>query len=374
MPRRNRHRFVSHTPQKQKTLVDRGVLFLCLGFLILGLIAVADTSAPLALSTFADSFYFVKQQLLWTVAGIVILFVSLNIHYSFWKKMAYPLFGLSVLLLILVLIPGFSSKVYGARRWLNLGFFSVQPSEIVKVTIIILFARFAEEKRRIFYYLVPLAVVSGLIMLEPDLGTTIIVLVIGFTQIFLSGVNLFYLLATLIGGGFLGTLVVLFSGYRKQRLLTFLNSTSDPLGSSYHIRQILLALGSGGLFGIGLGQSRQKYLFLPEVATDSVFAIIGEELGFVGAFVLVCLFAVFIYKMIRIVSKAPDTFASVLSVGVVAWIGGQMLLNLAAMTALVPLTGIPLPFFSYGGSHLTTQLLSIGILLNISRYAKEKQR
>lgn len=342
--------------------------------MVLGVIAVADTSAPLALNTFGDSFYFVKQQLIWTVIGFGILIVSINIHYSFWKKMAYPLFGISVLFLIMVLIPGFSSKIYGARRWLNLGLFSFQPSEIVKVSMIILFAKFAEEKRKIWYYLIPLVLVSGLIMLEPDLGTTIIVLVIGLTQVFISGVNILYLLGALLGGGILGTIMILFSGYRKQRLLTFLNSTGDPLGSSYHIRQILLALGSGGFFGVGLGQSRQKYSFLPEVATDSVFAIIGEEIGFLGCFVIISLFSVLVYKMVRVAAKAPDVFSTILAVGTVAWIGGQMVLNLSAMTALVPLTGIPLPFFSYGGSHLTTQLLVIGILLNISKYAKSGQK
>lgn len=339
---------------------------------MLGLVAVADTSAPLALSTFADSFYFVKQQLIWTGIGLVIFFVSLKIHYSFWKKIAYPLFGVSIVFLILVLVPGLSSRIYGARRWLNLGLFSFQPSEVVKVSLIILFARFAEEKRNIWFYLIPLAFISLLVMLEPDLGTTIVILVIGFTQVFISGVNIFHILGSIAAGGLVGTLAVLFSGYRKQRLLTFLSNTSDPLGSSYHIRQILLAIGSGGIFGVGLGQSRQKYLFLPEVATDSVFAILAEELGFIGAIVIIGLFGYFIYKMIRIAGKAPDVFANVLVVGVVSWIGGQMILNIAAMTALVPLTGIPLPFFSYGGSHLTMQLMSIGILLNISRFSKRR--
>lgn len=357
-----------------KNTVDRVVLFLTLIFLVLGIIAVADTSAPLALSTFGDGFYFVKQQLVWTAIGLVIFFVAINIHYSFWKKLAYPLFGISLIFLVMVLIPGLSSRIYGARRWLNLGLFSFQPSEVVKVAMIILFAKFAEEKRKIWYYLVPLAVVCGLIMLEPDLGTTIVVLVVGLILIFVSGVNILYLLGTVAGGGIIGTILVLLSGYRKQRLLTFLNSTADPLGSSYHIRQILLAIGSGGIFGVGLGQSRQKYLFLPEVATDSVFAIIAEELGFIGALILIALFSFLIYKMLKIAGRAPDVFATVVVVGVTAWIGGQLILNLASMTALVPLTGIPLPFFSYGGSHLTTQLMGIGILLNISRYAKDRHK
>ena len=374
MRRRERVRFSQEPVKSSKAKADRGILFLTLSFLILGVIAVADTSAPLALNTFGDSFYFVKQQLMWTVIGLGILIVSINIHYSFWKRVAYPLFGLSVIFLILVLMPGFSSRIYGARRWLNLGFLSFQPSEVIKVSMIILFAKFAEEKKKIWYYLAPLTLIAGLIMMEPDLGTTIIVLVVGLTQVFVSGVNLFYLLGALAGGGLIGTILIFTSGYRKQRLMTFLNSAGDPLGSSYHIRQVLLALGSGGLFGVGLGQSRQKYSFLPEVATDSVFAIIGEEMGFIGGLVIIILFSILIYKMVRVAGRAPDAFSSIVSVGVIAWIGGQMLLNLAAMTALVPLTGIPLPFFSYGGSHLTTQLMAIGILLNISRYGHERQK
>ena len=351
-----------------KASYDKGVFFLTLIFLVLGIIAVADSSAPLALNTFSDSFYFVRQQLIWAAIGLVLLFASLKIHYSFWKKIAYPLFGLSVVFLILVLVPGLSTKIYGARRWLDFGIFTFQPSEVVKLSLIVLFAKFAEEKRKIWFYLLPLALVALLIMLEPDLGTTVIVLLIGFAQIFISGANVLYILAGLVGGGLLGALAIIFSSYRRERLLTFLNSTTDPLGSSYHIRQILLAVGSGGLFGVGLGQSRQKYLFLPEVATDSVFAIIAEEIGFVGAIILIGLFTLFIYRMFKIAGRAPDVFARVIAVGVVSWIGGQMILNIAAMTAVVPLTGIPLPFFSYGGSHLTMQLLAIGILLNISRH------
>ena len=347
---------------------DKGVFFLTLIFLVLGIIAVADSSAPLALNTFSDSFYFVRQQLIWAGIGLVLLFTALKIHYSFWKKIAYPLFGLSVLFLILVLVPGLSTKIYGARRWLDFGLFTFQPYEVVKLSLIVLFAKFAEEKRKIWFYLLLLALVALLIMLEPDLGTTVIVLLIGFAQIFISGANVLYILAGLVGGGLLGALAIIFSSYRRERLLTFLNSTTDPLGSSYHIRQILLAVGSGGLFGVGLGQSRQKYLFLPEVATDSVFAIIAEEIGFVGAIILIGLFTLFIYRMFKIAGRAPDVFARVIAVGVVSWIGGQMILNIAAMTAVVPLTGIPLPFFSYGGSHLTMQLLAIGILLNISRH------
>jgi len=166
--------------------------------------------------------------------------------------------------------------------------------------------------------------------------------------------------------------LILVSPYRRDRLMTFFEVTKDPLGKGYHIRQILLALGSGGLFGLGIGQSRQKYLFLPEASTDSIFAAISEEIGFIGSFVLILIFAIFTYKAFRIASRAPDVFSKILAVGIAAWIGGQILLNIAAMTALTPLTGIPLPFFSYGGTSLSMILVSCGILLNISRYETKK--
>ena len=354
----------SHNIKKK---YDKGLLVLTLIFFVLGIVAVADSSAPLALRYFSDSFYFVKQQVIWTIVGLAAFFAAIVIPIGFWKKIAIPFFIFNVILLILVLIPGISEKIYGARRWLSFGPVTVQPSEILKISLILLFAKFAEEKRPIYYFIATLGASVLLLMLEPDLGTTIVVSVIGLVQIFMSGFGLFWLFGILGGGGLLGALAILTSGYRKQRLLTFLNASMDPLGSSYHIRQVLLALGSGGIFGVGLGQSRQKFSFLPEVATDSVFAIIGEELGFVGAVSVVLLFGVFIFKALRITKNATDTFSKVLASGVTAWIGGQTVLNIASMTALVPLTGIPLPFLSYGGSHLTTLALAIGILINISK-------
>ncbi len=207
-------------------------------------------------------------------------------------------------------------------------------------------------------------------MLEPDLGTTIIILIIGFAQLFVAGVSILPFIVTGILGALGGFILIITSAYRKARLTTFLNASTDPLNSAnYHIRQVLIALGSGGLFGVGLGQGRQKYLFLPESATDSVFANIGEELGFVGAIVVIILLVFFVYKMMRIATNAPDNFSTVLATGIVAWMCAQIFLNLASMVALIPLTGVPLPFFSYGGSSLTVILFAIGVLLNISKHS-----
>ena len=356
--------------EKKPLKGDRGLFWLTCLLLVLGILALADVSSPLALSTFGDSFYFVKQQVVWGALGFVILLVSSHIHYSFWKKLAPVIFGVSIVTLIAVLLPGVGSKLLGARRWIVLGPLNFQPAELVKLSLAMFFAWAYDRQLPYWVYIVTLGALGGLIMLQPDLGTTLVVLSVGLIQLFLAGIPFLKLGGVLFGGGILGALLIMFSSYRRARLATFLQSSTDPLGSSYHIRQILIAIGSGGLFGVGLGQSRQKYLFLPETATDSIFAVIAEEIGFVGGVIFICLLAFFLYKTIKIARQAPDRFSMLLAAGVSAWLGGQMLLNIASMVSLTPLTGIPLPFFSYGGSSLIMILFAVGVLLNISKHAK----
>ncbi len=296
------------------------------------------------------------------------LVIFSNFNYKFWEKIALPFFLFSVITLIVVLIPGVSSKILGARRWMILGPISFQPSELVKLSLACYLAKIATKDKKIFTYLFPIGVVALLVMLQPDLGTAIIISTIGLTQAYIAGVNIFYLFGAVVIAALFSLVFIVTSDYRKARLLTFLSQTQDPLGKGYHIRQILFALGAGGIFGVGLGKSRQKYLFLPEAATDSIFAVIAEEVGFVGALLIILLFIAYIYIGLRIMKNAPDKFSQILSAGIIVWIGGQALLNMGSMVALSPLTGIPLPFFSYGGSSLTTVLSATGILLNISRY------
>ena len=354
--------------QKQNKTVDRNLLFLILTFIVLGLIAVADASAPQSLNSHNDKFYLLKQQSISAVIGIVLLLTVSKINYKFWEKVATPLFFVSIALLIIVLIPGVGSKLLGARRWISVGFINFQPSELIKLAMAMYLAKVASVKKGAASFFIPIGVVLGLIMLQPDLGTAMIVAIIGLSQIFISGINMLYFMGGGIVGGILTFLLIILSPYRKDRLLTYFEMTEDPLGKGYHIRQVLLGLGSGGLFGVGIGQSRQKYLFLPEASTDSIFSIILEELGFLGGVVLIFMFLYFIFRGLRIVKNAPDDFSRVLALGIVAWLGGQAFLNMAAMTALLPLTGIPLPFFSYGGSSLVMVLVSCGILLNISKH------
>jgi cell division protein FtsW len=353
---------------KQSKSIDRNFLILILVFVAVGLIAVADASAPQALNTYGDKFFLLRQQAIWAGIGLVVFFIASKIRYSFWEKVATPFFLVSIALLLIVLLPNFGFKALGARRWIQLSLFSFQPSELIKLSLAMYLAKVASKNKKTLSYFVPVVISCGLIMLQPDLGTTLVIALMAFAQIFVSGVNFFYFLGAVAAGG-VGTLgLILTSSYRKERLLTFFESTRDPLGKSYHIRQILLGLGSGGLLGVGLGASRQKYLFLPEASTDSIFAVIAEELGVIGAVAIIALFGYFIYKGLKIAISAPDKFSQVFAVGITAWIGGQAFLNIAAMVALVPLTGIPLPFISYGGSSLVTVLLGCGILLNIGKY------
>lgn len=362
-----------HQSGFQKPQIDKQLFYLILILVTIGLVFIADISAPQALNFFGDKFHFFKQQIVWAGIGIAAMIVVSNINYNFWKKIATPFFGIAVLLLVAVLIPAISLHALGARRWISIGSINFQPSEVVKLALALYLAKVSDSniKKPLAFFL-PLALACGLIMLQPDLGTTLVVGFIGIVQIFVAGVPIVYFLGSLALGIVGVALLILVSPYRRDRLMTFLQVGADPLGKEYHIRQILLAIGSGGLFGLGIGQSKQKYLFLPEASTDSIFAAIAEELGFIGSFVLILLFAYFLYRAFKIVKNAPDQFSKILSLGIVAWIGGQIILNISAMTALTPLTGIPLPFFSYGGTSLSMILASCGILLNISRYANTK--
>jgi cell division protein FtsW len=278
--------------------------------------------------------------------------------------------------LFLVIIPGIGINLLGARRWISIGSFNFQPSEVIKLALAMFLAKLASEGFDLRYQLGSIAAVAFLVMLQPDLGTTIIIVTIGFTQVFVAGAPIIYMFSTVFTGGVLASILILFSEYRRTRLLTFIESLVDPLGlsdpsgSTYHIRQILIALGSGGLFGAGLGHSKQKHLFLPETATDSVFAVISEEIGFLGASILIILLTYYVLLLIKTAKNSPDEFSSLLVTGIAIWIGGQMFLNIASMVALIPITGIPLPFLSYGGTSLTAMLFSIGIVLNISKHEK----
>jgi len=335
---------------------------------IFGVVMVGDASVAEAYRDFGDKFYYLKLQAQWTALGILGMLGALNFNFKRLKIFAFPLLLITILCLFAVLVPGLGIKALGAKRWLGVGNFRFQPSELAKFSFILWSAAFLSNKRKTLSFLWVLGLLGGLIILQPDLGTTVILVASGLVAYFASGAPIWEIGLMGLMGLIVGTGLIFSSSYRKERFLTFLNPERDPLGASYHIRQILIALGSGGLFGLGLGQSRQKYEYIPAATTDSIFAIIAEETGFIGASIVLLLFLFLVWRGFKIAKEAPDDFARLLAVGITAWIGLQALLNLAAMTALIPLTGIPLPFISYGGSSLVLSLTATGILANISKY------
>jgi len=318
---------------------------------------------------FGDKFYYLKFQAVWAIVGLLGLYLFSRVDYHIFKKIGLPLFILNLFLLILVLIPGIGLKTKGARRWFDFGPFTFQPTETLKTIFALYLASWLSKKRPFLPFIFLLIVVLGLIIAQPDLGTAIIVVSAALLVYFISGADLLPFLGITALALVLGLGLIFISPYRKTRLLTLFDPRGDPLGSSYHIRQILLALGSGGIWGRGLGQSRQKYQYLPEATADSIFAVVAEETGFIGAAVLVFTLLLLIWQGLSIAQKAPDMFGRLLAAGITSWLAVQTFINLAGMVKLVPLTGVPLPFISYGGSSLVITLISMGILLNISRQA-----
>jgi len=352
----------------QESKSDRPLLLLTIGLLIFGILMVFDASFVTATQTFADKFHFVRLQAFWATLGLFLLILASKINYHFWRKIAFPLFLSALFFLILVLIPGVGLKFLGGRRWLGIGEFTFQPSELAKIFFVIYLSSLMEKKKSLWRFLVLTGLVGLLVIMEPDLGTTVILIFSAFVVYFVSGASIgeIFLLSLLGVSGIAGLILV--SPYRLFRLKAFLNPQFDPQGASYHLRQILLALGSGGWWGRGIGQSRQKFLFLPEAASDSIFAVIGEELGFVGGMAVLAAFWFLFVRGLKIALQAPDRFGEILAAGLTSTIFIQAFLNLASMVSLVPLTGVPLPLISYGGSSLLVTLTSIGILLNISKF------
>lgn len=341
---------------------------------LFGVLMVFDSSVAIAIRDFSDQYYFAREQLKWLIIGLVGFTVASHIPYRSWYKFALPALLATLVLLVVVFIPGVGIKALGAYRWINLGFFVLQPAEFAKLAMVIYLSAWfsSQEKGRFGAFLLLVGMVVGLVILEPDLGTSLILLGISMALYYFSGaaISHFLLLLPVIVGAVI--LLAVTSPYRAQRLLTFFNPEHDPLGASYQVRQGLLAFGSGGWFGVGIGKSRQKYEYLPEANTDSIFAIIGEETGFVGATAVLGLFLFIIWRIFRIAARAPDAFGRFLGLGIGSWVALQAGINTSAMVALVPLTGVPLPFISYGGSSLIVLLFAMGIVSNISRHAYEK--
>lgn len=351
--------------------IDLGLLITVLVLVVFGLIMVYDASVVQAYKDFGNKYFYIRQQLIWVALGFFFLFFFSKFDYRNLRFLALPMFIVSIILLLAVLIPGLGVNAGGAHRWLRLGFVTIQPVEIVKLTSIIFFAALFERKIKTQPFLIVLIGISFIIgFLQKDLGSTVVFFLTCFAIYIFAGAKLRYTLGLLPFALMAGLIFILSSTYRKQRVLAFLDPFSDPQGYTYHISQVLIALGTGGFMGLGIGQSRQKFEYIPEVTTDSIFAIVGEELGFIGSLFLIGLFFFLIYKCFKVVEKVKDPFGSYLAFGLTSWIAIQCVINLAAMVSLIPLTGVPLPFISYGGSALLANLVAMGIILNISKQAE----
>lgn len=360
-------------PKTKRHLFDWVFLGCVLFLLFFGVLMVYEASSVSAAVDFGDKYYFLKEQLKWAVLGTVVMFTVAFIDYRRYYILAVPILLITLFFLLLVFVPGLGVKALGAHRWINFRIFILQPSELTKLASIIYLSAWLslKEKGRFLAFLLLTGTLVALVLLEPDLGTAFVIISVSLAVYFISGAPLKHF-AALLPVSILGVIgLALSAPYRFRRLTTFLNPNSDPLGASYHIRQILISLGSGGLLGVGLGKSRQKFAYLPEATTDSIFAIIAEELGFIGSLAIIAVFFILIYRGFQIAQKAPDTFGKLIGSGIICWIAIQSLVNLGSMVALVPLTGIPLPFISYGGSSLVIMMTACGVVLNIERQGRK---
>jgi len=358
--------------QKKGLPLPKWVLLLILIIILslLGTLFVFEASTAESYAIFGTQYHFLYQHVLGLGLGIVAVLIGFFLPSKLWIKFGPVMYIIGLLLVLLTLIPGIGLDLNGARRWISIGGLRFQSVEFLKFGVIAYYASWMQQHQKLGPFLFLTAIPTVLIMLQPDLGSMLLVVAIAFSMFFLAGGNTKHF--TILGaiGIPLVLAAIVLSPYRMRRLTTFLNPESDPLGASFHIRQITLALGRGGLWGQGIGNSNQKYSYIPEASTDSIFAIIAEEVGFLGALGIILLLSFFLYAAYTSVRATDVSPADKLSgLGLVFWVGLQMLLNLSAVVALIPLTGMPLPFFSYGRSSQVMLLFSSGILLRLGRKA-----
>lgn len=356
--------------------VDRPFVIIVILLVCYGSIMVASASYVFALSTIGDSFYFIKKQLLWASIGLIAMLVMSVVDYGFLKKATPAIFLVSYILLLCVFVPGLSVSKNGATRWVKLGI-QFQPSDIMKFALVLMMALYIskfENRTKTFKYglLAPACIVifvCGTVALEKHMSATIILFIIGAAMIFIAGADMRWVSGIGISFAAAAAGLIIFTDYTKARVDAWLHPEKDTSGKAWQPYQSLLAIGSGGLFGVGLGNSYQKHLWLPEPQNDFIFAIVCEELGFIGALALISLFLLLIWRGFLIATKAPDTYSALVVMGLTLKVGIQAVLNIAVVTTTIPTTGIALPFFSYGGTALVMQLAEMGIILSISRFS-----
>ncbi len=350
-------------------------IFVLCGF---GILMVFSASSVISYERFGHPYGYVTKQLVSLGIGLAAWAIATMIDYRFWQRYATLFLVLTMVALVAVFLPGIGVEKKGFHRWLNLGITTIQPTELIKLFFLMYISAWLSKKGKgindfskgFLPFVIVLSVVVFLIMKQPDMGTMLVIAAFSTALFFVSGVAWQYIALFLGGAAVAVALLIYRAPYRLQRLMVFLNPNSETDAAAYHINQALLAIGSGGLLGLGFGQSKQKFLFLPEAQTDSVFAIIGEELGFLGTMAVIAMFVFVVTRGLKIARTAPDKFSQLVATGITVWIAWQAFVNIAAMVGLLPLTGIPLPFISYGGTSLIMSLTACGILLNISKQTR----
>lgn len=351
-----------------------GILLTSTVMVIFGLVMVLSASSVEAYKLYGSSFKFFNRQVFGVMVGFSVMAVLARMDYRLVRHLARPMLGITFVLLIAVLLPGLGVTRGGSSRWLNLGPVSVQPSEMAKLVLIIFAAHVLEKKGRkvldVKEMAIPVlpatALICLLVIAQPDLGTTIIVASSAFAVLFLSGVRARHVAAMASAGLLAVAALAMTEGYRRQRIFGFLDPWADPLNTGYQNIQGQIALGSGGWFGVGLGASRQKWSYVPNAHTDFIYSIIGEELGVLGTVAVLFLFVWFIYLGVRVAQRAPDRFGFLMAGGITGWIGIQAIVNMGAVSGMLPITGVPLPMISFGGSSLVFTMAAIGMLISIA--------
>ena len=352
-------------------------------FLVVGgLIMVLSASSVSAFAEYGDSFRYFQRQATYAIVGVGAMLLTSRMRYDAWRRLAVPFLALTTVLLGFVLHPTHGIEAYGSSRWFSVGPVTVQPSEIAKLAIVVFAAAILAKKwgklddlGHVALPLVPVVLIlCGMVMLQPDLGTTLIIASTVFLMLFVAGIRLRYLAVSGVVGAVVGMGLIMSADYRRVRFLSFLHPWDDAKNTGYQLIQSLIALGSGGWTGVGLGASRQKWAYVPNAHTDFIFSILGEELGLIGEIVVLGAFGVLVYAGVRIAASAKDVFGRMLAAGIVCWFGIQALINLGAVTGLLPITGVPLPFLSYGGSSLVVSLAAVGILVNVATRSAQPAR
>jgi cell division protein FtsW len=359
------------------TLLGGVVALLC----IIGLVMVGTASSVISIDLYGSPWSIFIREVMWMAVGLLALTAAIRVDYRKIRRLSPILLVGTILLLLVVLVPGVGVHVQGSSRWVGFGQFRVQPSELMKLALVLFSADFiahrldeGSSERRIMGPLLLVTGLSGaLILMQPDMGTAMVLGCIAITMLFVAGVRLGPVFKVLAIVASLALIFAVASPYRRERLVSFLDPSVHSSGSGYQVVQSLIGLGTGHLFGAGLGGGQQQWGFLPNAQTDFIFSVIGEELGFIGAALVLVLLGAFVWLGIRTAMRAPDRFGGLLAVGLVAWVGSEALINIGAVVGVLPVTGIPLPFISFGGSSLVITMLAAGILINIARQERTER-